>query len=384
MSLRDAACIVGVGESAYGRRGSLSQMGELALACDAIEAACADAGLDVTEIDGFSSYCDDRCVPSSLAPQLGIPSWRYAAMAWGGGGSALPTAMLNAAMAVVMGAANYVAVVRSNIQGSIRLGGRIGENFRVSYTDAFGLDLPLAMYAMRTRRYLDTYRVDPAALAAVAVTQRAYAASNPRAVYRQPMTMEDHSASRMVVTPLRLYDCCMESDGGSAVIVTTPDRADDLAKAPVVIGAVSSTTNYRFNSSMVFTTTDRDLAASGQSAAAHEVYSSSGCGPADVDVAGFYDGCSASVLWALEDWGFVDRGAAGDFVLDGGTEAGGTLPVNTSGGHLSEAYQQGMGQLIEGVRQLRGESVNQVDGAEVFLYSSGPGLAPMGGLLLHN
>lgn len=383
MTLRDAACIVGTGESAYGKRGSLAERGELGLACEAIEAACADAGLDVGAIDGFSSYCDDRCVPTSLAPQLGIPSWRYAAMAWGGGGSSLPTAVLHAVMAVVTGAANYVTVLRSNIQGSIRLGGRMAENFRVSYTDAFGLDIPLAVYAMKARRYLDTYGVDPSALGAVAVTQRAYAGANRRAVYQQPMTMDDHDASRMVVSPLRLYDCCMESDGASAVIVTTPERARDLAKTPVVIGAMAARTNYRLNSSMVYTMSDQDLAASGQSAAAGEVFSTAGCRPEDVDVAGFYDGCSASVLWALEDWGFVERGSAGDFVLGGGTRLDGALPVNTAGGHLSEAYQQGLGQLIEGVRQLRGESVNQVAGAEIFLYSSGPGLAPGGGVLLH-
>jgi acetyl-CoA acetyltransferase len=384
MTLRDAACVVGVGESAYGRRGSLADSGELGLACDAIRAGCSDAGLKVSDIDGFSSYCDDRCTPSLLAPQLGITSWSYAGMAWGGGGSGLPTAVLNAVMAVVTGAANYVAVVRSNIQGAIRLGGRMGVNFRQSYTDGFGLDLPLAVYAMRTRRYLDTYRVDPESLAAVAMSQRAYASKNPRAVYQQPMSIGDYHAGRMVVSPLRIFDCCMESDGASAAIITTPDRARDLDRAPVVVAGVATKTAYRFDSSMAFTFSDTDLASAGQSSAARALFASTGLSPDDVDVAGFYDGCSASVLWALEDWGFVPPGSAGDFVRSGGNALGGRLPVNTAGGHLSEAYQQGLGQLIEGVRQLRGESVNQVPDAEVFLFGAGPGLAPMGGLLLHS
>lgn len=389
-ALRDRACIVGIGESTYGKRGSLRDIGCQRLAVDAIRAACADAGLSPAELDGFSSFNDDENAPSMLAPALGIAQWTYGSIAWGGGGSGLPTAVTNAAMAVVSGVCTYAVVVRSIVQGQTRMGSSfVGDSAAVSarspygsYSVPFGLVVPPAFYAMRARRHMAIYGTTEDHLGQVAVTQRDYASRNPLAVYRDPITLQDHHRSRIIADPLRLLDCCMESDGAAAFIITTPERAASLRCTPVAISGVATRTNYRWGSPIWYTEPDEALASAGHSAAAEDLYAASGISPDEVDVALFYDGASIGVLLALEDWQFVKRGEAGPFVADGGTKLDGALPTNTHGGHLSECYLQGASHVVEAVRQLRGESRNQVAGAEVALYASGMGYAPMGGVLL--
>jgi acetyl-CoA acetyltransferase len=383
-------CIVGIGESEYAKRGTFEGIGEIALAARAIRAACADAGISVNEIEGFTSFCDDRSTPTSLAPELGIPSWKYAMTVWGGGGSGLPTAMTSAVMAVATGVANYVVVLRSILQGQTRMGRAMGSaSLRedgigppASYSVPFGFLPPMALYAMRARRHMALYGTTVDHLATVVVTQRNYAVNNPLAVFRTPLTVDDHHNARMIVDPFRLFDCCMESDGASAVIVTTPERAKDLKQLPVYVRGVSATTAHRWNSPVTYTEPDELIASSGHDAAARDLWSSAGAGPDDVDVAGFYDGSSVSPILAVEDWGFCARGEGGPFIAEGNMLLTGELPMNTSGGNLSEAYQQGINHLIECVRQLRGTSHNQVPNAEVALYASGQGYAPMGGILI--
>jgi acetyl-CoA acetyltransferase len=385
---QDAACIVGVGHSAYGKRGAFRDTGLPRLALDAIHDACADAGLSPRDIDGFAGYCDDATTPSDLAVSLGTTELRYAALVWGGRGSGLPGAVANAYLAVAAGVADYVVVVRSLIQAS-RLGQSVAAGvgpgeaipLSASYTAPFGMALPAAIYAMKARRHMSLYGTTTEHFAEVAVNARRNAVNNPDARFRTEITVEEHHSSRLVADPLRLYDCCMESDGAAAVIVTSPDRAADLRQPPVSIGAVSMTGEYKWASSS-FNTVDEVYASTGQRRAARDLYARAGLGPRDVDVALFYDAFTPSVVMSLEDWGFCPVGEGGPFVSEGSIRREGPVPVNPHGGHLAEVYLQGITHLLEGVRQLRGTSCNQIPGAEVVLYGSGVGASPGGGVVL--
>lgn len=385
---RDAACIVGIGHSAYGKRGELGDAGLPRLALDAIRAASADAGLDVRDIDGFTGYCDDANQPSDLAVSLGTTELRYAALVWGGRGSGLPGAVASAYAAVAAGLANYVVVVRSIVQ-TTRLGQSIAAGvgpggpipLPASYTAPFGMALPAAIYAMKARRHMSLYGTTTDHFAEVAVNARRNAVSNPDARFRTEITVEEHHAARLIADPLRLYDCCMESDGAAAVIVTSPERARDLHQPPVSIRAVSMTGEYKWATAS-FNTIDEVYASTGHRRAARDLWARAGLGPGDVDVALFYDAFTPSVLMSLEDWGFCEVGESGPFVASGHIRREGKLPVNPHGGHLAEVYLQGSTHLLEAVRQLRGTSCNQVNSTDVALYGSGVGASPGGGILL--
>lgn len=385
---RDAACIAGIGRSAYGKRGEFGDVGLPRLALDAIHAACADAGLDVRDIDGFTGYCDEVNQPSELAVSLGTRELRYTAMTWGGRGSGLPGAVASAYAAVAAGLADYVVVVRSIVQ-TTRLGQSVAAGvgpgaaipLSASYTAPFGMALPAAIYAMKARRHMSLYGTTTEQFAEVAISARRNGARNPDARFRTEITVEDHHASRLIADPLRLYDCCMESDGAAAVIVTSPERARDLARPPVSIRAVSMTGEYKWATAS-FNTVDEDYVSTGHRRAARDLWSRAGLGPDDVDVALFYDAFTPSVLMSLEDWGFCEVGEGGPFAADGHIRREGKLPVNPHGGNLSEVYLQGITHLLEGVRQLRGTACNQIDGADVALYGSGVGASPGGGILL--
>lgn len=385
---RDAACIAGIGHSAYGKRGEFGDVGLPRLALDAIHAACADAGLDVRDIDGFTGYCDEANQPSELAVSLGTRELRYTAMTWGGRGSGLPGAVASAYAAVAAGLADYVVVVRSIVQ-TTRLGQSVAAGvgpgaaipLSASYTAPFGMALPAAIYAMKARRHMSLYGTTTEHFAEVAISARRNGARNPDARFRTEITVEDHHASRLIADPLRLYDCCMESDGAAAVIVTSPERARDLARPPVSIRAVSMTGEYKWATAS-FNTVDEDYVSTGHRRAARDLWSRAGLGPDDVDVALFYDAFTPSVLMSLEDWGFCEVGEGGPFAAEGHIRREGKLPVNPHGGNLAEVYLQGITHLLEGVRQLRGTACNQIDGADVALYGSGVGASPGGGILL--
>lgn len=385
---REAACIVGIGHSAYGTRGQLADLGASRLALDAIHAACGDAGIDVKRIDGFSGWCDDASVPSDLVISLGTPDFRYSALVWGGRGSGLPGAMTNAYMAVATGMADYVVVVRSIIQTrrlgqSVAAGVGRGEPIPLSssYTVPFGMALPAGIYAPKARRHMALYGTTVDHFAEVTINARRNAVNNPDARFRTEVTVEDHHNSRLIADPIRLLDCCMESDGAAALIVTSPERARDLAHPPVRIAGVSMAHEYKWGSAG-WSTVDETFASTGHRRAAEELYGRAGLGPGDVDVALFYDAFTPSVIMSLEDWGFCPIGEGGPFVADGSIRREGKIPVNTHGGNLAEVYLQGITHLLEGVRQLRGTSCNQIPGAEVALYGSGVGAAPGGGVML--
>jgi acetyl-CoA acetyltransferase len=215
----------------------------------------------------------------------------------------------------------------------------------------------------------------------VAINARRNAANNPDARFRNAITIEEHHSSRLIADPLRLLDCCMESDGAAAVIITSPERARDLRQSPVRIRSVSTTGEYKW-ATISFNTVDEDFVSTGHRRAARDLYARAGLGPGDVDVALFYDAFTPSVIMSLEDWGFCPVGEGGPFVAGGNIAREGSIPVNTHGGNLAEVYLQGITHLLEGVRQLRGTSCNQIAGADVVLYGSGVGASPGGGLLL--
>lgn len=391
------ACIVGVGESAYTKWGGITDVTEHALACQAILAAVADAGLDVHEVDGLASFAEDRNDAVLIAADLGLPELRFANMVWvlgGGGGCA---AIANAARAVETGEAEVVVVYRSLCQGQFFRFGQMGSGARrggssepslrnagspmdefMSFALPFGLLNAPTGLAMVMARHMHLYGTTSEDMGRVAVACRANANRNPRAVmHGRPMTLEDHQASRMVADPFHLFDCCLETDGAAAVVVTSAERARDLAKPPVEIlgGAQGAPAGYRHGAIFNANLPDELYASGGMSSLAERLWARAGVGPGDVDVAQIYDHFSGLVLLSLEDFGFCARGEGGAFVSSGAIDwPGGSLPINTAGGHLSEAYVHGLNHVVEGTRQLRGESTSPVDGAEVCLVTSGAGV----------
>jgi acetyl-CoA acetyltransferase len=387
--LRDRACVVGIGRSAYAKRGGLAHEGTLRLALQAIGDACADAGIDPRDIDGFSSYSDDDAAPASLSMALGTRRVRYAGMVWGGGGAGMGGAFANAAMAVATGVAETVVVLRSISQGDLRFGQSLAGRGPTrlpapfGYALPFGLMSPAQMFALPARRHMHVYGTTIDHFAEVAVSGRRNAMTNPDALFRDELTVDDHHDSRMISDPLRLFDCCMEADGAAAVILTAPERARDLRQRPVYVMGASMAGGYRWGEGILsgHNMPTVDYPTAGQRATADEVYRQAGAGPADVDVALIYDHFTPMVLMGLEDFGFCPRGESGPFVADGSIRREGSLPVNTHGGNLSEVYLHGMTHVLEAVRQLRGTAANQIDDAEVALVVAGAGPTPTGSML---
>jgi acetyl-CoA acetyltransferase len=243
-----------------------------------------------------------------------------------------------------------------------------------------GLSTPAATVAMQARRYLHEYGATSEDFGRVAVADRKHAATNPKAWFHErPITLADHQSSRMIADPLRLLDCCQESDGAVALVVTTTERARDLAQGAVpVLAAAQGSAEEQF----VMTSYYRyDLGIAEMGVVGRELWRQSGLTPQQMDAAILYDHFTPYVLMQLEELGFCGRGEAPGFIADGAIELGGRLPVNTHGGQLGEAYIHGMNGIAEAVRLIRGTSVNQVDGAEHVLVTAGTGV-PTSGLIL--
>jgi acetyl-CoA acetyltransferase len=390
-ALSGRAAIVGVGHTAFGKRGAFAERGTFAMACEAVALACADAGIEPSDVDGYSSYSDDAAAANQLAMAFGAKRFRYAGMAWGGGGSGICGAFLNAAMAVGTGQADYVVVHRSICQGE---GGRFGQALAgvgggglpapFSFSSPYGLMSPAQMFALAARRHMHRFGTTIDHFGEISVNARRMAAANPLARFREPITMADHHESRPIADPLRLLDCCMESDVAAAVVLTSAERARDLPHPAALVAAATMGGPYRYGEGLLagHQMSDDDFASSGQRTVAEDLWAKSGIGPADVDAAMIYDHFTPMVLMGLEDFGFCGKGEGGAFVADGHIRMDGSLPLNTSGGNLAEVYSHGMTHVIEAVRQLRGTAVNQVPDAEVVLVGGGTGTSPTSALLL--
>ncbi|MGY0541625.1 lipid-transfer protein [Nocardioides sp. YJ-D4] len=384
-TLSNRAAIVGIGATEFSKESGRS---ELQLSVEATRAALVDAGLTPADVDGLTTFTMDTSSEIALARELGLGDLRFFSRINYGGGAACAT-IQQAAMAVATGVADVVVAYRGFNE---RSGQRFGQvqpwaaqqvntnGIDNAWTYPLGLSTPAATVAMQARRYMHDYGVTSEDFGAVAVADRRHAATNPAAFfYQKPITLEDHQASRMIADPLHLLDCCQESDGAVAIVVTSPERARDLLNPPVTIAAAaqgSAADQY------VMTSYYRDeIGIPEMGVVAKDLWSQSGLTPADIDTAVLYDHFTPYVLMQLEELGFCGRGEAKDFVRDGAIELGGRLPVNTHGGQLGEAYLHGMNGIAEGVRQVRGTSVNQVAGAARVLVTAGTGV-PTSGLVL--
>jgi acetyl-CoA acetyltransferase len=370
MSLRDQAAIAGVGWAGYSKDSGVST---LTLALRAIRAALDDTGLGLSDVDGVATHGVGDSTPATVvAAALGLRDIRFVLDQVGGGGISA-TAVGYAAMAVALGQADTIVVWRAlNARSEFRMGGtgRAAPALaEFQYQVPYGYLAPPQQFAMIARAYLGTGRVGEKVLGTVAVTQRAYAQRNPRAMMRAPITLEDYLASPWVAEPLRRLDCCLESDAAVALVVTSATRAAALRRPAVLISGFATgggMTLYNAGRTALIPSAARDLAP--------RLYASAGVGPGQIDIAELYDAFTFLVPLQLEDYGLVPEGEVGPFILDGGTGPGGRLPVNTHGGHLSEGYVHGLNHVAEAVTQLRGDAGDrQVPGAAVALVSSQPG-----------
>jgi acetyl-CoA acetyltransferase len=383
-TLRGRVAIAGVGETTYYKHGQ-APVSELRLALDAILSACADAGLDPRQIDGFASYSNDCNDPSRLAAALGLPELRFSTMQWGGGGGGGSAAVGNAAAAVAGGLADCVVVFRALAQGQFQRFGAAPPLATVSGEQAmtfpYGLISPAQRFAMRVMRYLHEHGIRPEAQRAIALASYHHAQSNPRAVmYGRPLTAEAYDASRWIVEPFRLYDCCLENDGAAAVIVVSAERARDLRARPAYLLGVAAGSEHR-NAARAHNAPL--YATSSFTTVAPHLYAMAGVKPDDVDVVQSYENFTGGVLMSLVEHGFFTAEEANDFlVVDNLLAPAGRLPLNTSGGNLAECYMHGLGLVIEAARQIRGESTGQVPGAEVSMVISGPMVTPVSSLIL--
>jgi len=380
------AAIVGIGATEFSKDSGRS---ELQLALEACAAACEDAGVDPARVNGLSTFTMETNPESEIMRGLGIPELTHFSRIHFGGGAPCATVQY-AAMAVASGVADYVLCYRAfNERSGRRFGagvqgrpaGATAEEAQFAWTSPFGLLTPASWVAMFATRMMHEHGVTSEDFGRVAVADRKHAATNPAAhFYQQPITLEDHQASRWIVEPLHLLDCCQETDGGQAMLVTTVERARDLKQPAVIVEAAAQ---GMADDQQMMRSFFRDslTALPEMGTCARQIWETSGLSPADVQTAVLYDHFTPFVLAQLEEFGFCGRGEAKDFIADGALELGGRLPVNTHGGQLGEAYLHGMNGIAEGVRQVRGTAVNQVEGAEHVLVTGGTGV-PTSALML--
>jgi acetyl-CoA acetyltransferase len=372
-NLLNQTAIVGIGQTEFSKNSGRS---ELQLALEASKAALDDAGIDPRDVDGTVTFQLDTNDEAGIARYLNVRDLRWTARTTGGGGGASATVQL-AASAIASGAAKTVLIYRAfNERSGHRFGQPIRDPaFEIPRRDihySFGIDTPAKIYSLWYQPYMTRYGVTNEDLAHYVVAARRYAATNPNAWFHgRPITLADHQNSRWIVEPiLRLLDCCQESDGGVALVMTSLERARDLRQRPVrVLGAAQS---HLGGSDVLFNFYhDRDITAFHESAeVSAQLWRHSGLGPGDIDVAMIYENFSPVVFMALEGHGFCGPGEAKDFIREGHIDLAGSLPVNTHGGLLGEGYIHGVNNLLEGVRQIRGSAANQVSGAETALVSA--------------
>jgi acetyl-CoA acetyltransferase len=377
--MKDAAAIVGIGTTRFGR-GLAEEESELA--GQAILAALADAGIAPGEVDGLACYTLETSNEDIVASMLGLGDVRFFARSPFGGGGGCGTVML-AAMAIATGQADVVVAWRSRKRaakssrpwaGAGQVAG--GES---AFTLPFGLIRPADQVAMTARRYMHETGITRDHLANVALACRRHAIANPDAQMRKPMSREDYHAARMISEPLGLFDCCLETDGAAAVVLVSAARARDCRDVPVHVHAAAQGLSDGCTSMTNYFGPD-PLRGPGYPCG-QSLWARSDIRPADIDTAQIYDAFTPLVLISLEAYGFCGRGEAGGFSEGGALEIGGRLPINTSGGGLSEAYLHGINLIVEGVRQMRGTSCNQVPDARTCLVTSGEGV-PTSALVL--
>ena len=388
-SFAGETAIVGIGATEFSKDSGRS---ELRLAVEAVKAAIADAGIKPSDVGGMVTYSSDTNPDVDIARSLGIGDLTFFSRIHYGGGAACGTVQ-QAALAVHAGVADYVVCYRAfNERSGNRFGAGVqgrapmpnAENAHLASYIPVGLLTPASWVALAAQRYMHVNGATSEDLGVIAVADRKHAATNPKAwFYEQPITLEDHQNSRWIVEPLHLLDCCQETDGAQAIVVTTKERAKDLPHAPVVIQAAAQGSGAGQD---MMTSYYRDdlLGLPEMSVVARQLWESSSMGPDDMDAAILYDHFTPYVLYQLEELGFCKKGEAKDFIKGGRIELGGDLPINMHGGQLGEAYLHGMNGIAEAVRQVRGHAVNQVDGLERIGVTAGTGVPTSGLVLSHD
>ncbi len=382
MTFRNKAAIVGVGQTEFSKDSGRST---LHMALEAILEALADAGLAVEDIDAVVKMgANDDIFEIDLLRSLNLPNLRFFNEVPHGGGAACGT-IAGATAAIVSGMADVVVTFRSLNERSER---RFGESsiggglthWR-QYNIPHGLVTPAQWVAIFGQRYLHEFGYGTEELGHVSVLTRKHAATNPHAMmYQRPITLEEHQSSRWISEPLRLLDCCLDTDGASAAIVVSAEKAKQLTGTPAYIAAAAQGTGSR--AEMMTSYQRESLARLEESeATAKEIYTIAELGPNDIDVAEIYDPFTPMVLMQLEAYGFAEPGKSPALFHDGRLELDGDLPFNTHGGHLGEGYLHGFGHIVEGVRQIRGTAVNQVADVKTCLVTSGVGV-PTSGIIL--
>jgi acetyl-CoA acetyltransferase len=383
-SLRGLVAVVGVGESTYYHHGK-SPDPEFKLALKAILSACADAGINPREIDGFASYGDDRSDATRLATALGLPLLRSATMQWGGGGGGCCAAVANGAAAIATGQAECVVAFRSLAQGQF---GRFGQTSGIetisgekSYLMPYGVLSPPQRFAMRARRFMHDHGIRQEALRAISLASYHHAQENPRALmYGKPLDEKSYDSSRWIVEPFHLFDCCMENDGAAAIVMVSAEKARDFPNKPVYVLGAAAGSGPRFGAQAHNSV---DYASANFGTVAPDLYRMAKVSPADVGVVQSYENFTGGVLMALIEHGFFTPEAANDFLKPENLLApSGLLPLNTSGGNLAECYMHGFELVLEAVRQVRGTSTSQANRSDVALVIGGPMVSPVSNLML--
>jgi acetyl-CoA acetyltransferase len=382
MSIRNKAAIVGVGQTEFSKDSGRST---LHMALESILAALDDAGLTPDDIDGVVKMgANDDIFEIDLLRSLGLKNLRFFNEVPHGGGAACGT-IAGAVAAVTSGMADVVVTFRSLNERSERrfgisaMGG--GVTHWRQYNLPHGLVTPAQWVAIFGQRYLHEYGLTTEALGHVSVLIRKHAATNPHAMmYQRPITLEEHQASRWISEPLRLYDCCLDTDGACAAIVVSAEKAKQLKGEPAFIAAAAQGTGSR--AEMMTSYQRESLAVLEESdATAKELYRVAEIGPDDIDIAEIYDPFTPMVLMQLESYGFAPRGESVKLFLDGSLELNGKWPMNTHGSHLGDGYLHGFSHIVEGVRQLRGTAANQAGSPKTVLVTAGVGV-PTSGIIL--
>ena len=357
--IRDKAAIVGIGETEFSWNSGRS---ELQLACEAIVAACDDAGISPSDIDGIVRYEMDSNNETMLIQALGIKNLRHwEAISYGGGAGNATVG--HAAAAIAAGYCNYVVCFRAaNLRSGVRLGQARGPD-RItggqrSFLAPWGALAPGHFFGMFARRYMHTYGATSRDFGWVAVTLRHHASRNPRALRRQPITIDDHQNSRIIAEPLRLLDFCQENDGAAAIVMTTAERAGHLRHAGTLTYVEAAAQGSGpMNEGIVYRP---ELAVAESTNTARDLWARARLTAQDMDAFMFYDHFTPFCLLGLEAYGFVPFGEAKDFVQGGDNiRFDGVLPTNTHGGNHSEAYVHGLTHPQEAVRLIRGTSTSQ-------------------------
>jgi acetyl-CoA acetyltransferase len=385
-SFAGGTAICGIGATEFSKDSGRS---ELRLAVEAVAAALADAGLQPVDVDGLVTFSADTNPEIEVARSLAMGDLSFFSRIHYGGGAACATVQ-QAAMAVSSGVADVVVCYRAfNERSGHRFGTGVqgrppvpnAENANFAWYAPQGLLTPASWVAMFAQRYMHATGATTEDFGRVAVADRGFAATNPAAwFYGKPITLEDHQSSRWIVEPLRLLDCCQESDGAQAIVVTSLERARDCPQRPAVIRAAAQGSG-RGQDMMTSYYRDDMTRLPEMGVVAHQLWETSGLGPGDVQSAVLYDHFTPFVLNQIEELGFCEPGEAKEFVRDGNLSMDGRLPTNTHGGQLGEAYIHGMNGIAEGVRQVRGTAVNQVPRLANVVVTAGTGV-PTSGLLL--